>query len=70
VTGRGLASLDWHVTLAQWKLAVLYEYGRRRAATGHGDPYDDDPSQVRAFLDAAHRTAGPVPVVVSDWGLP
>jgi aminoglycoside phosphotransferase (APT) family kinase protein len=57
-TGRGLASLDWYITLAQWKLAVLYEYGRRRAAAGHGDPYYDDPSQVRAFLDAAHRTAG------------
>jgi aminoglycoside phosphotransferase (APT) family kinase protein len=64
-TGRGLASLDWYITLAQWKLAVLYEYGRRRAAAGHGDPYYDDPSQVRAFLRAAHRTAGLEPAPVS-----
>jgi aminoglycoside phosphotransferase (APT) family kinase protein len=61
-TGRGPASLDWYITLAQWKLAVLYEYGRRRASVGHGDPYYDDPAQVRAFLDAARRTAGLEPV--------
>jgi hypothetical protein len=57
-TGYNVSCLDWYITLAQWKLAVLYEYGRRRAAAGRGDPYYDDPTQVRAFLRAAHRTAG------------
>jgi aminoglycoside phosphotransferase (APT) family kinase protein len=56
-TGRAVANLDWYIALAQWKLAVLYEYGRRRAATGHGDPYYEDPALVRSFLDAAHRSA-------------
>jgi len=36
---------------------VLYEYGRRRAASG-GDAYYDNPALVRSFLDAAHRAAG------------
>jgi aminoglycoside phosphotransferase (APT) family kinase protein len=57
-TGRDLAHLSWYTTLALWKLAVLYEYGRRRAASGHGDPYYQDPALVRSFLDAAHRSAG------------
>jgi aminoglycoside phosphotransferase (APT) family kinase protein len=67
-TGRGLAGLDWYIALAQWKLAVLYEYSRRRAAADHGDPYYDDPAQVRSFLDAAHRTAGLDPVRVDAGG--
>ncbi len=66
-TGRDLAHLSWYITLAQWKLAVLYEYGRRRAASGQGDPYYADPALVRAFLDAAHRSAGLNPLV-SDPG--
>jgi hypothetical protein len=44
--------------MALWKLAVLYEYGRRRAALGTGDQYYGDPDHVRSFLDAAHRVAG------------
>ncbi len=57
-TGRDLANLSWYSTLALWKLAVLYEYGRRRAASSHGDPYYGNPALVRSFLDAAHRAAG------------
>lgn len=57
-TGADLASLDWYVALALWKLAVLYEYGRRRAVRGVGDPYYADRRLVQRFLDAAHATAG------------
>ncbi len=57
-TGRDLSGLAWYTALALWKLAVLYEYGRRRAARGAGDPYYADPAQVRSFLAAAHRAAG------------
>ena len=37
-TGASLANLDWYTALALWKLAVLYEYGRRRAVRGGGIP--------------------------------
>jgi aminoglycoside phosphotransferase (APT) family kinase protein len=65
-TGQALTSLDWYITLAQWKLAVLYEYGRRRAVSG-GDQYYAYPALVRSFLDAAHRSAGlgPMPLTSS-----
>ncbi|HEY2195126.1 MAG TPA: phosphotransferase family protein [Actinomycetospora sp.] len=53
-SGRDLDGLAWYSTLVLWKLAVLYEYSRRQGA----DPYYDDPSLVRSFLDAAHRAAG------------
>ena len=56
-SGRDLSSLDWYTTAALWKLAVLYEYGRRRAVRGVGDPYYADDALVRSFLDAAARTA-------------
>ncbi|WP_204249237.1 phosphotransferase family protein [Frondihabitans sp. PAMC 28766] len=56
-TGADLTHLPWYTTLALWKLAVLYEYGRRRAATGGGDDYYSDPALVTAFLDAAQRAA-------------
>lgn len=58
VSGRSLDSLAWYVAAGQWKLAVLYEYGRRRAAGGHGDPYYADPRLVQRFLAAAHHAAG------------
>jgi aminoglycoside phosphotransferase (APT) family kinase protein len=61
-TGRSLANLGWYTTLALWKLAVLYEYSRRRAVSGRGDPYYEDPALVRSFLGAAHRSAGLGPV--------
>lgn len=52
-SGRDLAGLAWYTTLVLWKLAVLYEYSRRKAA----DPYYEDPRLVRSFLEAAHRAA-------------
>jgi aminoglycoside phosphotransferase (APT) family kinase protein len=57
-TGRDLAGLDWYTVMALWKLAVLYEYSRRRGAGPGGDPYYADPSLVRSFLREAHRVAG------------
>jgi hypothetical protein len=61
-TGCDLANLSWYTTLALWKLAVLYEYGRRRAVAGPGDRYYQDPALVRSFLGAAHRSAGLEPL--------
>ncbi|MBQ0923553.1 phosphotransferase family protein [Saccharopolyspora endophytica] len=56
-TGRDLSGLDWYTALALWKLAVLYEYGRRRAVEGVGDEYYADAALVKSFLDAASRAA-------------
>ena len=53
-TGRDLAALNWYTVMALWKLAVLYEYSRRRAS----DPYYADQSLVTSFLREAHRVAG------------
>ncbi|MCU1658632.1 MAG: phosphotransferase family protein [Pseudonocardiales bacterium] len=58
VTGRDLGNLRWYTAMVLWKLAVLYEYGRRRAAGANGDTYYADPVHVRSFLDAAHTAAG------------
>jgi aminoglycoside phosphotransferase (APT) family kinase protein len=58
-TGLDLSNLSWYVAMSLWKLAVLYEYGRRRAATGKGDDYYADPALVERFLAAAQRAAGP-----------
>ncbi len=57
-TGRDLGNLAWYTTLSLWKLAVLYEYSRRRVLNGIGDPYYSDPELVRRFLDDARRVAG------------
>lgn len=57
-TGADLTNIGWYTTLALWKLAVLYEYGRRRADQGVGDLYYKDPELVRSFLEASHRAAG------------
>jgi aminoglycoside phosphotransferase (APT) family kinase protein len=57
-TGRDLSGLDWYESATLWKLAVLYEYGRRRAVEGVGDPYYGDPELVLSFLRAAHLSAG------------
>lgn len=57
-TGRDLSNLVWYTTFALWKLAVLYEYSRRRVLDGIGDPYYADPGLVAAFLADARRTAG------------
>jgi hypothetical protein len=40
-----------------WKLAVLYEYSRRRVEHG-GDPYYKDPVLVQRFLADARQSAG------------
>jgi aminoglycoside phosphotransferase (APT) family kinase protein len=56
-TGRDLSNLTWYTVLALWKLAVLYEYGRRRAMSGMGDGYYADPALVKSFLAAASRAA-------------
>ncbi len=62
LTGRDLSGLAWYTVMAQWKLAVLYEYSRRRTARGDGDPYYAGESLVASFLRAAHQAAGlPVP---------
>jgi aminoglycoside phosphotransferase (APT) family kinase protein len=61
-TGRSLTNLPWYSALALWKLAVLYEYSRRRAVGGAGDDYYGDATQVPEFLDAAHRMAGIAPL--------
>lgn len=57
-SGRDLTPLPWFSAMVQWKLAVLYEYGRRRAVAGVGDRYYADPAKVQSFLHAAHRAAG------------
>ena len=56
-TGSDLRGLGWYSALAYWKLAVLYEYGRRRAERGDGDDYYSA-AQVTSFLEAAERIAG------------
>ena len=60
-TGADISNLKWYEALVQWKLAVFYEYGRRRAVKGVGDPYFKDQAMVQAFLNAAHRAAGLAP---------
>lgn len=57
-TGRDVSSLAWYTTLSLWKLAVLYEYSRRRVQDGIGDPYYSDPTLVQSFLRDARRSAG------------
>ena len=57
-TGRDLSGLGWYETLAQYKLAALYEHSHRRAVAGVGDPYYADPELVPRFLRGARRTAG------------
>ncbi len=57
-SGRDLGALAWYTVMAQWKLAALYAYSRRRAAGGGGDGYYADEALVTSFLRAAHRAAG------------
>lgn len=54
-TGTDRGDVGWYSALAQFKLAALYEYGRRRAVDGVGDPYFADTALVRSFLRAAER---------------
>ncbi|MDV6230622.1 phosphotransferase family protein [Rhodococcus cercidiphylli] len=57
-SGRDVSALSWYTTFALWKLAVLYEYSRRRVLAGVGDPYYTDPVLVQRFLSDARRSAG------------
>ena len=50
-SGRDPGDLRWYTAFALWKLAVLFDYSRRRGT----DPYYADPGQVRSFLAAAER---------------
>jgi aminoglycoside phosphotransferase (APT) family kinase protein len=65
-TGADLGDLRWYTTFALWKLAVLYEYGRRRARRGVGDPYYLDQRRVQSFLEDAHRAAGIAPPLAAE----
>jgi aminoglycoside phosphotransferase (APT) family kinase protein len=55
VTGRELSRLSWYQALQLFKLAILFEYNRRKTATGHGDSYYADPALVDGLLLAARR---------------
>lgn len=53
-----VSGLEWYCALAQYKLAALYEYGRRRAVdTTGGDPYFASADHVQAFLLAGQAFA-------------
>ncbi|MEV4423284.1 phosphotransferase, partial [Patulibacter sp. NPDC049589] len=56
-TGRDLADLSWYAAFALWRLAVLFEYGKRRYETGGGDAYYADPSMVLEFIAAGRALA-------------
>lgn len=51
-TGRDVSRLDWYQALATWKLAVLFEFNRRRHARGDGDPHYAKPGLVEGLLAA------------------
>jgi aminoglycoside phosphotransferase (APT) family kinase protein len=51
-TGTTAARTQWYAVLAQFKLAALYEYGRRRAAESGGDAYFAEAELVAEFLSA------------------
>lgn len=53
-TGRDLSYIGWYRAMAEWKLAILYEYSRRRGE----DPYYADARHVPRFLNSASRAAG------------
>lgn len=53
-TGAALDGLDWYVAAAQFRLAILYEFSRRRG----DDPYYQEPGQVERFLAAGAEAAG------------
>lgn len=57
-SGRPVRNLTWYVAAVAWKLAVLYEYQRRKVAGPGGDAYYADPALVAAFLAAGHEAAG------------
>jgi aminoglycoside phosphotransferase (APT) family kinase protein len=54
-TGADLAQLAWYEAFALFKLAVLFEYNRRKAGA---DLYYRDPALVAGLLAAAQRALG------------
>jgi len=54
-TGRDISRVSWYAAMALWKLAVLFEYQRRRVAQGIGDHYYARPGLVDQLLGAARR---------------
>jgi aminoglycoside phosphotransferase (APT) family kinase protein len=53
-TGRDLSRLPWYEAFQLFKLAVLFEYNRRRTVTeAEADPFYADPELVRGLLEAA-----------------
>lgn len=57
-TGADISRLPWYEVMSLWKLAVLYEYSRDKAAGGSGDPYYLTPGLVDSFLAEAAEIAG------------
>jgi len=55
LTGRDLSRLPWYEAFQLFKLAVLFEYNRRKTTTGGGDPYYADPALVAGLLGACRR---------------
>jgi len=53
--GRELSRLPWYEALQLFKLAVLFEYNRRKTTAGGGDPYYADPALVDGLLGACRR---------------
>jgi aminoglycoside phosphotransferase (APT) family kinase protein len=51
-TGTTAACTNWYAAMAQFKLAALYEYGRRRAEDRGGDAYFAEAELVSEFLSA------------------
>jgi aminoglycoside phosphotransferase (APT) family kinase protein len=56
-TGTDVAAVGWYEAMALWKLAVLFEYQRRRFADGIGDEFYAQPGLVEGFLSAARQIA-------------
>jgi aminoglycoside phosphotransferase (APT) family kinase protein len=54
-TGRELSRLSWYRALQLFKLAILFEYNRRKTKAGDGDPYYADPALVRGLVDACRE---------------
>jgi len=51
--GIEVPNIEWYTAMALWKLAVLFEYQRRRVVEGIGDHYYAQPGLVEGFLAAA-----------------
>ncbi|WP_165036613.1 phosphotransferase family protein, partial [Candidatus Protofrankia californiensis] len=54
-TRRELSRLPWYEAFQLFKLAVLFEYNRRKTVTGEGDRYYADPALVEGLLGACRH---------------